>query len=126
MRLLTKWAEQLRNKIINAEETILKRRFKFKNNRGRLINLQPVMKTHLYQAAVKQKKVIEEYLKYLKEENFYLQTIFAEEHHRGKYSKNDINVNIFSVKLNEIASQYMFKYINKLIHSLLTIPLAAA
>jgi hypothetical protein len=39
LRLLTKWAEELRNKIVNAEETIYRRRFKFKNNRGRLINL---------------------------------------------------------------------------------------
>lgn len=33
---------------------------------------------------------------------------------------------IFSAKINEIASQYMFKYINKLIHSLLRIPRVAA
>lgn len=39
LRLLTKWAEELRNKVINAEDTIFKRWTKFKNNRGRLINL---------------------------------------------------------------------------------------
>lgn len=33
---------------------------------------------------------------------------------------------IFAAKLNEIASQYIFKYINHLIHSLLSIPLKAA
>lgn len=65
-------------------------------------------------------------MKYLKQENFYLQTIFAEEQYLGKYSKNDTKVGIFAAKLNEIASQYIFKYINCLIHSLLTIPLAAA
>jgi hypothetical protein len=44
----------------------------------------------------------------------------------GKYSKNDTNVGVFAAKLNEIASQYIFKYINKLIHVLLKIPKVAA
>lgn len=44
----------------------------------------------------------------------------------GKYSKHDTNVGVFAAKLNEIASQYLFKYINRLIHSLLTIPMMAA
>jgi len=41
----------------------------------------------------------------------------------GKYSKNDTKVGIFASKINEIGSQYIFKYINKLIHALLSIPL---
>lgn len=77
LRLLAKWAEELRNKIMNPEETIEKRVFKFKNNKGRLINLEPTMKNYLYTAAIKEMEKVEEYLKYLKEENSYLQTIFA-------------------------------------------------
>ena len=69
----------MRNKIDNAEETIYRRTFKFKNNRGRLINLEPTLKKYLYNAAVKEQKKIEEYLEYLKQENYYLQTIFSEE-----------------------------------------------
>lgn len=55
-----------------------------------------------------------------------MQTVFAEEINRGKYAKNDTKVGIFASKLNEVASQYIFKYINRLIHSLLTIPKRAA
>ena len=54
LRLLTKWTEELRGKINNAEETIYKRLFKFKNDRGRLINLETTMKRHLYTAAIKE------------------------------------------------------------------------
>ena len=44
----------------------------------------------------------------------------------GKYAKHDTKIGIYSAKLNEIASQYIFKYLNKLIHALLTIPRVAA
>jgi hypothetical protein len=44
----------------------------------------------------------------------------------GKYAKLDTKVGIFAAKLNEIGSQYVFKYLNKLIHALLTIPRKAA
>jgi histidyl-tRNA synthetase len=100
LRLLNKWAEELRNKIVNAEETIYRRRFKFKSNRGRLINLEPTLKDHLYHAAMKEIEKIEEYLEYLKQENFYLQTVFAEEEIAGKYSKNDTKVGVFAAKIN--------------------------
>jgi hypothetical protein len=40
----------------------------------------------------------------------------------GKYCKNDTKVGVFACKINETSSQYMFKYINKLIHALLTVP----
>jgi len=50
----------------------------------------------------------------------------AEEENIGKHSKNGTKVGIFAAKVNEIASQYIFKYLNKLIHSLLTIPIKAA
>ena len=39
---------------------------------------------------------------------------------------NDTKTCIFAAKTNEIASHYMLKYLNKLIHSLLTIPREAA
>ena len=85
---------------MNAEETIFKRRFKFKTDKGRLINLEPNLKAHLYSAAVKEQKRIKESLEYLKEENFYLQTVFAEEQNIGKYAKNDTKVGVFAAKLN--------------------------
>ena len=66
LRLLTKWAEELRNKIFNAEETISRRMFKFKNERGRLISLEPTMKRHLYSAALKEIEGLEDYLALLK------------------------------------------------------------
>ena len=65
-------------------------------------------------------------MKELKQENSYLQTIFAEEENIGKYSKIDTKIGIFATKINEISSQYIFKYLNKLIHSLLIIPIKAA
>ncbi len=39
LRILTKWAEELRNKFENAEEMILKRVYKFKDFHGNLFNL---------------------------------------------------------------------------------------
>ena len=111
---------------MNAEETIYRRRFKFKNNKGKRINLDEEMKNHLYRAAILEMGKVEHQLKILKEENIYLETIFAEEKHVGKYAKHDTKVGIFAAKLNEIASQYTFKYLNKLIHSLLTISKTAA
>ena len=59
LRLLTKWAEELRNKIVEAEEIIYRRRFKFKDNKGKLVNLEPEMKRSLYQAAIGQLEKIE-------------------------------------------------------------------
>ena len=44
LRLLTKWADELRNKITEAEDTIYRRMFKFKNKRGRLITLDNNLK----------------------------------------------------------------------------------
>jgi hypothetical protein len=55
-----------------------------------------------------------------------MQTLFAEEVNIGKYCKNDTKVGTFASKANEISSQYIFKYINRLIHSLLTVPKRAA
>lgn len=55
-----------------------------------------------------------------------MQVLFAEETNIGKYCKNDTKVGSFASKINETSSQYMFKYINRLIHSLLTIPRLAA
>ena len=45
---------------MNAEETIYRRRFKFKNNKGKRINLDEEMKNHLYRAAIIEMKKIEE------------------------------------------------------------------
>jgi hypothetical protein len=59
LRLLTKWAEELRDKILNAEDSIYHRRFKFVNNKGKRINLEPGMRQLLYQAAIGQVEVIE-------------------------------------------------------------------
>ena len=53
--------------------------FKFKNDRGRLVSLEPAMKKHLYTAAVKEMEELEKYLDFIKKENVYLQTIFAED-----------------------------------------------
>lgn len=44
----------------------------------------------------------------------------------GRYSKHDTKVGIFASKMNEIASQYMFKYVNRLIHALRLVPRMAA
>lgn len=55
-----------------------------------------------------------------------MQAVFADELYRGKYSRNDTKVGVFAAKLNEIASQYVFKYVNRLIHSLMNIPIIAA
>lgn len=52
---------------MNAEETIYRRRFKFKNNKGKRINLDEEMKNHLYRAAIIEMKKIEEQLKELKD-----------------------------------------------------------
>jgi hypothetical protein len=65
-------------------------------------------------------------MEYIKKENFGLQSILSEEKNIGRYSKHDIQVGIYAAKMNEIASQYMFKYINKLVHALLLLPKVAA
>jgi len=52
---------------MNAEETIYRRRFKFKGAKGKLINLEPEMKQHLYKAAIEEMQKIEEQLKILKD-----------------------------------------------------------
>lgn len=84
------------------------------------------LRTKLYEAALEEFHNVQEYLDYLKKENIYMQTLFAEEINVGKYCKNDTKVGTFAAKINEISSQYMFKYINQLIHSLLSIPKKAA
>jgi hypothetical protein len=43
-----------------------------------------------------------------------------------KYSKNDSKVGLFAAKINKISGHYIFRYINKLIHSLLTLPKLAS
>lgn len=63
---------------------------------------------------------------FIKKENNALQTILSEERNIGKYSKHDVKVGTFAAKINEAASHYMFKYVNKLIHALLSIPKLAA
>ena len=66
------------------------------------------------------------YMEFLNKENNALQVNFAEQTNIGKHGKHDTKVGIFAAKMNEIASQYMFKYVNRLIHALLLIPRAAA
>ena len=100
--------------------------FKFKSLNGRLLNLEPTMKQLLYEESTKQIQKIESFLKNLKEQNYFLQTIFAEQKNFGRYSKHDTKIGIFAAKINEAASQYIFKYINQLIHRLLSIPRKAA
>ncbi len=51
-----------------------------------------------------------------------LQTDFSNDINEGKYIKEDTNVGVFASKLQEITGQFMFRYLNKLIHVLLTIP----
>jgi hypothetical protein len=58
----------------------------------------------------------------LKDANLDLQTEFSKKIYEGKYIKEDTNVGVFATKLQEITGQYMFRYLNKLIHVLLTIP----
>lgn len=52
--------------------------------------------------------------------------VFSEEQNIGRYSKHDTKVGTFAAKMNEIASQYMFKYVNRLIHALKRVPRIAA
>ena len=80
----------------------------------------------MYKTAREALKNAKSYIKYLRNENIYLQTLFAGESNRGKYSKLDTKIGTFASKINEISSQYIFKHINKLIHCLLTIPREAA
>jgi len=45
-------------------------------------------------------KKIKEQLKIQKDDNYYLQTIFAEEYKIGKYSKHDTNICSYAAKVN--------------------------
>ncbi len=76
----------------------------------------------LYASAVEEAKGLKEYLNKLKEANLDLQTDFSNDVYEGKYIKEDTNVGIFASKLQEITGQFMFRYLNKLIHILVTIP----
>jgi hypothetical protein len=60
-------------------------------------------------------------MKKLKEANLDMQTEFSKEINEGKYMKEDTNIGVFASKLQEITGQYMFRYLNELIHILLTI-----
>jgi hypothetical protein len=51
---------------------------------------------------------------------------FSEERNLGRHSKHDTKVGTFAAKMNEVASQYMFKYVNRLIHALRLVPRIAA
>lgn len=48
LRILTKWAEQLRSKFENAEEEILTRIHKFKDFNGNLMNMEIDLRAKLY------------------------------------------------------------------------------
>ncbi len=61
-------------------------------------------------------------MEFLNKENTYLQALLAEEQNIAKYCKQDTKVGIYAAKINEIASQYIFKYVNKLIGALLNVP----
>lgn len=65
-------------------------------------------------------------MKQLKKENRALQAIFSTEHFEGTYLKKFTNVGLFAGRLEEILSQLTFKYLNRLIHSLLKVTQEAA
>jgi hypothetical protein len=56
----------LYNKLCNAEEAIYTRLYKFKDNRGKLVNLNIDLRQELYQAAREELKTVKEYIKYLR------------------------------------------------------------
>ena len=96
--------------------------YKFKDNKGKLVNLNLDLREEMYKATRDALQKSKSYIKYLRNESIYLQTLFAGEKNLGKYSKLDTNIGTFAAKINEISSQYIFKHINRLIHCLLTIP----
>ena len=54
-----------------------------------------------------------------------LQALLGVEKVEGVYLKKYTNVGIFASKVQEILNQLTFRYLNRLIHSLLTVALAA-
>lgn len=77
LRILTKWAEELREKLENAEETLSKRSHKFKTKNGKFVNLEVDLREKLYFAAQEEEKKIEDFMVFIKKENNALQTILS-------------------------------------------------
>jgi hypothetical protein len=68
---------------------------------------------------------VDEYLQTLKDENNVLQSSFAAEKVSGKFIKKFTSVDVFAGKLEEMVAHYTFRYLNRLIHSLLSISISA-
>jgi hypothetical protein len=62
LRILTKWGEELRAKLENAEEAITKRAYKFKMRGDKLVNLDMDLREQLYFAAHSENKKIAAYM----------------------------------------------------------------
>lgn len=86
--------------MINAEEVIYTRLYKFKDNKGKLVNLNMDLREELYLASREALKHAKSYIKYLRNENIYLQTLFSGEKNQGKYSKLDTKIGTFAAKIN--------------------------
>lgn len=92
----------------------------------KFINIDMDLREQLYFAAHSENKKIADYMEFLNKENTYLQALLAEEQTIAKYCKQDTKVGIYAAKINEIASQYIFKYVNKLVGALLNVPREAS
>ena len=66
LRTLTKWVEQLYKKLANAEEMIYTRLYKFKDNKGRLVNLNLDFREEMYHEAREQLKKVKDSMHYLR------------------------------------------------------------
>lgn len=125
LRVLTKWSEELYQKLEKAGDLIRARIHKFKTNSEGLRFCSVEEKEFLYQEAVREKARVDDYLQALKEENKVLQSVFASEHVSGKFIRRFTNVDVFAGKLEEVVSHYTFRYLNRLVHSLLSLSIAA-
>ncbi len=66
LRIMTKWAEELTEKIFKADDLILKRAYKFKQNNGTFVKLDEDHRYLIYQCANEKIEVITKELENLK------------------------------------------------------------
>jgi hypothetical protein len=108
-----------------AGDLIRARIHKFKTNSDGLRFCSVEEKEYLYDEAVREKVRVDEYLQALKDENKILQSVFSSDHVEGKFIRKFTNVDVFAGKLEEVVAQYTFRYLNRLVHSLLSISISA-
>lgn len=126
LRILTKWIEELENKIFKAKEYIQKRSFRFKNHHKDFSKLNSSQKNDLYIEATKQVQGLEDFKKEIRTNVFSIEGQLAMTLKRDKerinIPRHEYMVGELSSKLEDAASSSLLSYLNKIIHTLLLIP----